>query len=295
MKFLIRKNVLIKNLVFTPVFVLLLSQLLATAKANIVDTRKLFKDGSSATSFDASIDSLCFSNHGFKSSMGKNPFGRMLGAIADKKGACQGMVGLAAAVKLKIEFRPHEKQMSKKTINKKLKKAIRLHQNNCGGKVIINGYQNLKSLCFEHEDILKKRSVFYNLALARKEILRYGPTFFIKPILENPVRKTRHLLKHLKSMYQDLKKGRFPLMLVRNHVTLVTNFQVKRNSDGYITKVILSHYDPNRILTSNGDLRKRVFIFSKDGSEIKGRYLIWNITPRPLTKFYCPFIKKDIE
>ena len=95
-------------------------------------------------------------------------------------------------------------------------------------------------------------------------------------------------------MYKDLNNGRYPLMLVRNHVTLVTGFIVKKDWNGHVKEVTLKHYDPNFILSSNGELETRTYTFNVDGMETGNAPLIWNITPRPLTRLYCPFIKTDI-
>ena len=108
------------------------------ASGKLIDTRGKFDKGTIITSFDSSRDSLCFNNYDFVGSMGMNPFGSILGRIADRKGACQGMVGLSAAIKMKVEFRKSEKKQSEKKLNKQLKRAIRLHQNNCDVKIIIS-------------------------------------------------------------------------------------------------------------------------------------------------------------
>ena len=254
--------------------------------AKNIDTRELFKEGTISTTFDASMDSLCFDNKDFDSSMGYNPFGRVLGLIANTEGACQGMVGVAAAVKMNVEFRPNEEKLSTGKIKKVLKRAVKLYHQSCGEKVVLPGYSSLKKLCEEHLGTLKKRSVYYNLELARKEILPLWKTFFVKNTLKEPEKRTEHLLSELKSIYENLKKGRYPLMLIRSHVTLVTNFKVKRDSEGYITHVIIRHYDPNVIMSTNQELYKRAYKFNRDGSRIKGR-LIWDITPTPIFRSYC--------
>ena len=263
-----------------------LLHLTSISLAKNIDTRELFKEGNITTTFDASMDSLCFDNKDFDSSMGYNPFGKVLGLIANTEGACQGMVGVSAAVKMNVEFRPDEEKLSTRKVNKILKKAVKLYHQNCSRKVVLPGFSSLKTLCEEHLGTLKKRSVYYNLELARKEILPRWNTFFIKRTLKDPVKKTDHLLAELKSIYKNLKEGRYPLMLIRSHVTLVTKFRVIRDSEGFITDVIIRHYDPNMIMSTNRDLYKRVYKFNRDGSIVNGR-LIWDITPTPIFRNYC--------
>jgi len=255
-------------------------------------TKNLFPT-SINTDFKAGEDSLCFSNHDFYRYTLGHPLLMLLGKVADSEGACQGMVGVAAAVKMKVVFRPDHKKMSLKKVKKQIQRAVRLHQNNCSGKVYIDGHENLNQLCGSSEGILKQRSLLYNLSLARKEILKYSYTFFFDGPLSTPEKSSAHILKHLKSMYADLKLGRYPLMLVRKHVTLVTGFDVVRYPSGNVKQVTLKHYDPNVIMSSERDFRSRSYRFSEDGSKIEGT-LIWNITPRPLTRLYCNFIHNDL-
>ena len=66
----------------------------------------------------------------------------------------------------------------------------------------------------------------------------------------------------------------------------MTKFIVKRDQEGHVSRVIISHYDPNVIMSTNEDLYKRLFDFNNDESSINGR-LIWDITPTPIFRNYC--------
>lgn len=248
-----------------------------------VDTRKLFTK-EIITDFKAVEDSLCFANHGFKESAGKNPYLMVLAAVADKEGACQGMVGVASALKTRAVFRPERPKMSAKKIRTMVRRSVYLHKNNCSSKVFIDGYANLRELCEDHEKTLKRRSLQYNLSLAIKEILPESGTFFFKKPLSSEAKASKHLLKELKSFYKDLLNGEYPLMLVRKHVTLVTGMNVTRDSEGYITTVTLQHYDPNGVMSSEHDFSERTYHFTREG-KVFGQ-LIWNISPRA-TKLGC--------
>ena len=243
------------------------------------------------TNFDGYNDTLCFANYDFLDETGYNPLLRVLGLVADKEGGCQGMVGVAAAVKLKVEFRPSKNKMSHRQVTTKLRQAVALHQNKCSGKVFIDGYENLRDLCKDHTTALKRRSLIYNLSLARKEILKYSWTFFNKNVLNTPKKQSDHIRKHLERFYAELKQGRYPLMMVRRHVTLVTGFTLIKNASGKITAIELEHYDPNAVYRSTAQLYKSRFRVNADQS-LSGT-LIWDVSPTPLTRLYCPFIKKD--
>lgn len=250
-----------------------------------LDTRKLFTQ-EIAADFKAVEDSLCFGNSDFMESAGKNPYLMVLAAVADKEGSCQGMVGVASAIKTRAIFRPQKTRMSAKKIRTQVRRSVYLHKNNCSGTVFIDGYANLRELCHDHEKTLKRRSLQYNLSLAIKEILPEWRTFFFKGPLSSDAKASKHLLKELQSFYKDLLKGEYPLMLVRTHVTLVTGMSVVRDSEGYIKTVTLHHYDPNIIISSERDIFERTYTFTRDGT-VSGR-LIWNISPRS-TKIGCLF------
>ncbi len=261
------------------------------AKAEKIDTRKLFTK-EIANNFDASEDSLCFSNHGFKGHTGYNPYLMILGQIADSRGACQGMVGVASAFKSHVIFRPGKKKMSKTKLRRRIMRAVRLHHNDCQGTIYIDGYSSLKNLCQEESDLLRQRSLSYNVTLAVTEILPKSGTFFWDGPLSHPEKLNRHLLRQLTSIYQDLNKGQYPLMLVHDHVTMVTGMSVERDPQGYIRKLTLKHYDPNVVMSSVQDLFDRTYSFSRDGMEISGT-LIWNITPRSLTHLGCLLVPRN--
>ncbi|HAZ12554.1 MAG: hypothetical protein A2X86_11855 [Bdellovibrionales bacterium GWA2_49_15] len=263
----------------------------AYARDNKIDTRTLFTEQVS-NDFDALEDSLCFSNDSFKGHTGLNPYLAILAQVADSRGACQGMMGVAAAFKSHITFRPEKKKMSKAKLRARISRAVRLHHNDCKGKIAIDGYSSLRQLCQEQEDLLRQRSLSYNVTLAITEILPKGGTFFFKGPLSDPQKLNRHLLAQLTSIYQDLRRGEFPLMLVHDHVTMVTGLSVERDSQGYLRQLTLKHYDPNTVMSTDRDLRDRTYIFSRDGKEISGT-LIWNITPRSLTHLGCFLIPRS--
>jgi|GEM_PF-2075935 len=242
--------------------------------------------------FQAFEDSLCFANHGFSDFVGHNPYLKILAAVADQRGACQGMVGVAAALKNKVVFRPEKSQMTRSEIRRQVRRAVQLHEHNCQGKVEIHGYSNTRELCADHEDLLKQRSLQYNLELAVDDIvLRYGWSFFNKKVLDNPEKLQSHLKKHLVSMYERLKKGELPLMLVHDHVTLVTGMAVTRSVKGYITGITLRHYDPNVIMSTARDFFSRHYSITKDGV-ISGT-TIWDLTPHDKVKLACALVPKN--
>jgi hypothetical protein len=86
-------------------------------------------------------------------------------------------------------------------------------------------------------------------------------------------------------MAKDLKRGVYPLMLVRTHVTLVTAMQVEHDEDGNPRQITLEHYDPNDLMSSNEDFRYRRFTIDRAGI-FRGQ-LIWNITARPHHQLGC--------
>ncbi len=263
----------------------------AQARGQDVDTRKLFTE-EIQNDFDAFEDSLCFTNDSFSGHTGFNPYLMVLAKIADSKGACQGMMGVAAASKKHIVFRPNQKKMSTGKLRRQIHRAVRLHHNDCKGKVFIDGYKSLRNLCEDQADLLRQRSLTYNVTLAITEILPKGGTFFFPGPLSKPQKLYAHLLKELTSIYEDLRKGEYPLMLVHDHVTMVTGMKVERDRDGYVRSLTLSHYDPNYLMSSAQDLSERTYNFSPDGKEITGT-LIWNITPRSPTHLACLFIPKN--
>jgi hypothetical protein len=81
-------------------------------------------------------------------------------------------------------------------------------------------------------------------------------------------------------------------MLVRTHVTLVTEMRVEHDEDDNPRQITLTHYDPNDLMTSNDDFRYRRYTIERDGT-IKGQ-LIWNITHHHFTQVGCHFISGDI-
>ena len=95
--------------IFIAMSLLLLGLSFSEANDSGIDTRKLFTK-EIKNNFDAYEDSLCFSNHGFKGHTGYNPYLRILGQIADSRGASQGMVGVASAFKSHVIFRPKKRK-----------------------------------------------------------------------------------------------------------------------------------------------------------------------------------------
>lgn len=258
-----------------------------------VDTRRLFKEV--ITTDFGPDDALCFTNDSFKDSAGNNPYLLTLAAVADEKGSCQGMVGVAAAVKTRVQFRPEKPKMSAAKIKRQIRRSVFLHKNNCGGKVVIDGYKSLKELCAANQDnefALRRRSLQYNLSLAIKEILPESWSFFREETLASNEKLSKHLLETLLSMHKDLKNGEYPLMLVRTHVTVVTGMTVERDEAGFVSGITLRHYDPNVLISSEQDFFERTYTFSKEGF-VSGR-VIWNISPRA-TKIGCLFKHTDVE
>ncbi len=242
-------------------------------------TRNIYLD------FQPAEDSLCFTNNGFTPSAGYDPMMQLLARVADGYGACQGMVGLAAAVKKNVIFRPNRERMSNWSIINTLSTAQKLHYADCSKKLPIDGYANLRELCQDYEGTLRRQALAYNSQIATNDIVKYAWSYFNQNVVSTPAEISQHLKEHLTSIYEDLKKGRYPLMLVRYHVTLVTGITIERDDDGNPTTITLTHYDPNDLMSSEEDFRSRSFSIDSDG-QISGQ-LIWNITSRPSILTMC--------
>jgi len=271
----------LKSQWFATCLVFLVFQITAV-EAN--DLKNIFKR-SQKVKFNPSEDSLCFSNDGFTPFVGYNPYFQILARVADKEGACQGMVATAASFKRNVVFKPYKKAHSKAKVESIIARAKELHYNDCDKKIEIHGYHNLRDLCQAHEDLFRKTSLDYNLQIAKNDILTI-PSFFAKSMLNTKEEVSEHLKETLKSMYNDLKEGRYPLMLVRKHVTVVLAMNIEFDEDDNPRRIELTFYDPNDLMSSEEDYRFRNYTISRDGL-IEGR-LIWNITKRPmLNGAYC--------
>jgi hypothetical protein len=223
-----------------------------------------------AWSFSMNKDGLCFTN----GTPELRRFGPM-GELGSKKGICQGMSGIVSAFHEHASFQPTKTKMTYNEAMDAISELRRYHSGGCKlkKKVQITGYSNLFDFCKAHKNLLMANAIDYNTDIAVREISWNLEEFLIlqdAPIKTNLGRLNLHA--KVESLREDLKQGRWPLLLYYSHVVAVHS--VTKTSD----KVVFEIYDSNYSTSI-----EYTVAYSSDGLPKSGQKMIWNTTPNRLT------------
>lgn len=199
--------------------------------------------------FDAGTDTLCFNNDRFDSGTPG------LRQIANRFGACHGVVAVARALKERVSFRCDGPRMTRAQIRSRVRKALDLHQAGCAGTVEITGYCHTRAVCAAHEGLFHSMVVDENADLSISEAL---PHVLDLRRGSGGAEVQKRNFATLAEVYYSLQRGEAPLLLYPWHVILVTGIEFATTTDGYEAR--LTVYDPN----DRRALRKRTFRISPE-------------------------------
>ena len=187
--------------------------------------------------FSLETDALCFINQP-STFVGK--VWPPLQNIADKGGACQGLVGVTRAFLNNVELTCSGKKPTEEELRRSAKKALSLHRYNCSERVPIEGYCSLREMCKDYLPWFQQQSVYENAFLTLRDTAKHY--IGLKSGLTNYSPETdARALSEIKAL---LNSGKTAFILYPMHVVLVRGVTIVRLGNG-THRLTLSVYDPN--------------------------------------------------
>lgn len=214
---------------------------------------------------------LCFVNK--DAALSKAVWG--LGALARKKGACQGMSAIVAAFLERVEFVPGARRLDADLVEDQIKGIMKDYRRGCSlRKVRITGYNNLNELCGAHREFFLEQSIWNNADIAVREIRGQLLDFLAHRDLPVTERSDQYeMAATLRRFRHWLQIGRKPLLLVFSHVQTVLAVQDTKSAAG-TPQVVLWLYDPN---TNN--LSRHEVNLDSGRVPSRGQRKFWDVTP----------------
>lgn len=198
-----------------------------------------------------------------------------LGALARKKGACQGMSSIVAAFMERVEFDPARPRIDGDITETMIKGMMKEYRRGCARRVLrIPGYRNLNELCSDHREFFLKQAIWNNADIAVNEIAGRLIDFLSRRNRPIAAARDRTDMAHaIRTFRYWLGLGRKPLILVYSHVMTVLDVQDTLSEAG-TPQTILWLYDPNTNSVSRYEVN-----LDPDGLPSRGQKKFWEITP----------------
>ena len=192
--------------------------------------------------------------------------------IANKGGACQGLVGISRAFFLNADFRSEDERLSEANLMTRLKEIIKRQRHETPGeRIVIPGFSNLRELCDEYRPWFEKKSVYENAYLTLRDTARHYPQLVAGPDHKDQ----RRNIEALDSIQKRLKSGSPSLMLYPSHVVMVIGMDIT-SMEGGRYKVVLELYDPN----DNVQFRFMTFFLNHATTQTLDGVPIFDVTPK---------------
>lgn len=221
--------------------------------------------------FDPGADALCFANGALQTGE------HVLIPMFNEFGACNGMANVVRAFKQYVTFKCDGRRPNETELTIMIRNAIARNRSNCAlqDKIEIKGYCSLKELCRKNQALLEHEVIRHHMSVAQDVLPNIGLLLAGKTD-EAQVRNMRVF----SGIYEELIRGRYPLLLYPSHVVTVTGMEIMRTGSGY--QVVLRIADPNY---PSGHMRE-TYEVDHDFKRTVGEPPLFIASPMPLGENY---------